>query len=147
MSQPTTVYNGYTEYFLTGKELREYFKGEYYSTKRHHTVVLNLKIEDYLYYIGIDDEKTYRIFANEHFCKICDDSISSSFDFFSHVKPENVKFSKNFVESNAELNCPDCSSKMIIKTGKNGLFLSCSNYSECRHSKSLPIIGNYQKAL
>ena len=147
MSQPTTVYNGYTEYYFTGKELKDFFRGEYYSTKRHHTVVLNLKIEDYLYYIGIDDEKTYRIFANEHFCKIIDETISPSFDFFSHVKKENIKFSKNFVESNAELNCPDCNSKMVLKTGKYGLFLSCSNFPNCKHSKNLPIIGNYQKLI
>ena len=33
--------------------------------------------------------------------------------------------------------CPRCYSKLIIKNGKYGKFLSCSNYPECKYRKSL----------
>lgn len=33
--------------------------------------------------------------------------------------------------------CPECGRPMIEKTGKNGPFLACSGYPECRHCESI----------
>jgi DNA topoisomerase-1 len=33
--------------------------------------------------------------------------------------------------------CPDCGSPLVIKTGRFGEFISCSNYPECKYSRQL----------
>lgn len=33
--------------------------------------------------------------------------------------------------------CPDCASPLVIKTGRFGEFISCSNYPECKYSRQL----------
>jgi DNA topoisomerase-1 len=34
--------------------------------------------------------------------------------------------------------CPDCGHALVIKLGRRGKFLACTNYPECRFTKSLP---------
>ncbi|MCG6552443.1 MAG: topoisomerase DNA-binding C4 zinc finger domain-containing protein, partial [Candidatus Magnetominusculus sp. LBB02] len=41
------------------------------------------------------------------------------------------------VEQSAEI-CDKCSSPMVIKTGRFGKFLSCSNYPACKNVKPIP---------
>ena len=36
----------------------------------------------------------------------------------------------------AGLDCPVCGRPMVIKSGKNGLFLACSSYPECTHTSN-----------
>ena len=33
------------------------------------------------------------------------------------------------------LHCPNCGSPMVIRKGKYGAFVACSNYPECKHIK------------
>lgn len=139
------VYNGYTEYFLTGFELKQFFKGQYYSTGRHHSTIIGLKIEDFLELVGIDDSQTYRIFANDFFCKIWNGPINYKFTFFGHTKPENIKYSQDCEEIPLETECPDCGAIMKLRISKYGEFLGCSNYPNCKHIQNIPIIGEYQK--
>ncbi len=35
-----------------------------------------------------------------------------------------------------ELNCPECSQGLVIKWGRNGEFLACSGYPECRYTSN-----------
>ncbi len=35
-----------------------------------------------------------------------------------------------------DLNCPQCQRPLVIKSGKNGLFLGCTGYPECRHTSN-----------
>jgi DNA topoisomerase-1 len=37
-----------------------------------------------------------------------------------------------------DIYCDQCGSKMMIKWGRNGRFLSCSNYPKCKNAKPLP---------
>ena len=37
-------------------------------------------------------------------------------------------------ESVTGITCPECNREMVIKSGKNGLFLACTGYPECRHT-------------
>jgi DNA topoisomerase-1 len=37
-----------------------------------------------------------------------------------------------------DIECEKCGSKMMIKWGRNGRFLSCSNYPKCKNAKPLP---------
>jgi len=34
--------------------------------------------------------------------------------------------------------CPDCSAKLVIRSGRRGKFLGCSAYPKCRHTENLP---------
>ncbi len=42
--------------------------------------------------------------------------------------------------------CENCGSEMVIKVSRNGRFLACSNYPECKTTKSLPKGEKEQKA-
>ena len=70
MKEKKPVYNGYEERYATGEELSKLFEGQYLTTGRHHSVVLGLSIPDYLWFLGVDDQKIYRIFINQFFCRL-----------------------------------------------------------------------------
>lgn len=35
--------------------------------------------------------------------------------------------------------CPECHRPMIVKNGRNGRFLACSGYPECKHTEAIPL--------
>lgn len=37
-----------------------------------------------------------------------------------------------------EEKCPECGSAMVIKLGRRGKFMGCTNYPDCRHTQPLP---------
>jgi DNA topoisomerase I len=39
-------------------------------------------------------------------------------------------------EVQTELLCPDCGRPMAIKSGRNGIFLACTGYPQCRHTSN-----------
>ena len=136
------VYNGYTEKFLTGKELFEIFKDSFYCDGRHHSVVYDITIPEYFEFIKIKENKEYRIFYNEFFCKIMSAENDKSIDFFSY---ENIIQSDEYIKNRILTNkfsCPECNAEMIIKRGRYGLFRSCSKYPECKGSQKIFILGN-----
>ncbi|MBD3156332.1 DNA topoisomerase I, partial [Candidatus Peregrinibacteria bacterium] len=59
--------------------------------------------------------------------------------FHDHVqkKEKSIKRSDVVNEESDEI-CEKCGSKMVIKLGRYGKFLSCSNYPECKNAKPLP---------
>lgn len=52
------------------------------------------------------------------------------------VSAERQSIKKEFVEETGEV-CEKCASPMIIKWSKHGKFLACSNYPNCKNTKSL----------
>lgn len=44
---------------------------------------------------------------------------------------------KELTEEKSDEICEKCNSAMIVKTGRFGKFLACTNYPECKHTKSL----------
>lgn len=44
---------------------------------------------------------------------------------------EDIPKLTNLGEADAKFKCPTCGKKMVIKLGRGGKFLSCSNYPEC----------------
>ncbi|NCD00606.1 type I DNA topoisomerase [bacterium] len=69
-----------------------------------------------------------------------------------------TKFSKNLKNKYEEINkkdimpeeetneiCDKCGSKMVIKSGRYGKFLACSNYPECKNSKPLKTEGKAEE--
>ena len=45
---------------------------------------------------------------------------------------------KESLQQTTDIVCEKCGSKMMIKWGRNGRFLSCSNYPKCKNAKPLP---------
>lgn len=136
------VYSGYTEKFLTGKELVEMFNNAFYCDGRHHSVVYDITMPEYFDFLKIKEDKKYRIFYNESFCKIMNAENDKSIGFFSHEVLTNPDFYVKNRLLYQEILCPECNSKMIIKPGKYGLFRSCSKYPECKGSQKVFVLGN-----
>jgi len=53
---------------------------------------------------------------------------------------------KDIVEEKTDLVCEKCGSPMVIKTGRYGKFLACSNYPECKNVQPLLVTEEEQKA-
>ncbi len=51
---------------------------------------------------------------------------------------KNMKYISQITEE-SPFSCEKCGSKMIIKWGKNGRFLACSNYPDCKNIKQFKI--------
>lgn len=79
------VYNGYNERYLTGKEIKEQFKDAYGTFGKHHSQVSSTKI-NFTYYPKILDDVSYRIFINDHFCKIMYADNDKDVYFISYTK-------------------------------------------------------------
>jgi len=55
----------------------------------------------------------------------------------TEVKSKAKEIKASMIESTGEA-CEKCGSEMVIKWGRNGRFLACSNYPECKTTKPLP---------
>ncbi len=61
------------------------------------------------------------------------ESLKEFYSSFSVALKEADKSMKSMKEPEmTDLDCPTCEKKLAIKWGKNGRFLACSNYPECR---------------
>jgi len=136
------VYNGYEERYVTVSELKTLLQDCYYSTGRHHSTVLGITIPEYLEFLSPDDSQQYRIFINEHFCRIMDVETDHLISFFGYTKLENVKIC-NHPKTALPKICPKCGMPMEFKNGRYGEFLGCSNYPNCKFTAKIWIIGNY----
>ena len=136
------VYNGYSEKFLTGKELKDMYFDSFFCASRHHETVYDITISEYLDFLKIDNNKTYRIFYNDNFCKIWIPDTDTSIDFFSHTKLKNTIYQDRHLNRINKL-CPICNKEMVLKNGKFGHFYSCPDYPKCKGSRKVMILGNF----
>jgi DNA topoisomerase-1 len=51
---------------------------------------------------------------------------------------QKTKEIKQSMQEKTDIVCEKCGGKMVIKWGRNGRFLSCSNYPKCKNSQPLP---------
>lgn len=140
MREKKPVYNGYDEQYLTGAELKQLLKGHYYTTGRHHSVVLGISISDYLELIGIIDSREYRIFINDCFCRVMHGDTDRLICFFGHTDLVQRTQSNGLCENPLEKICSVCGAPMNFKEGKYGEFLGCSSYPNCKHTVKISII-------
>ena len=147
MSKKKSVYHGYEERYLTGLEIKKQFAEQYFTTGRHHSVILGISIPEYLDYLGIDDAIAYRIFVNQLFCRIMRSDTGQLISFFGHSSLDCVSLSVTPIEVHLEKICPVCGSPMKFRSGRHGEFLGCSQYPSCRYTTNIPIIGNNKSAL
>jgi len=95
--QPATekrpVYNGYIEYYMNGKEIRNYFNGCYECFGRHHAQISSLQINFDKSFKKLKGDQVYRLFINELFCVILDNKTDDKLYFFGYtrVKPAWAK--------------------------------------------------------
>ena len=54
-------------------------------------------------------------------------------EFYQDFSNELNSAKKQFVSDlTVDMNCPECGAKLTIKYGKNGAFLACTNYPDCK---------------
>lgn len=51
-------------------------------------------------------------------------------------KTESIK-KEDVVNEKTDEKCPECGNDMVIKLGRFGKFMSCSNYPECKHARPI----------
>ncbi len=67
--------------------------------------------------------------------------------FEANLKVKEKEISKKeLTEEKTDLKCDKCGSPMIIKMGRYGKFLACSNYPECKNVQSLMVTGEEHAA-
>jgi DNA topoisomerase-1 len=73
-----------------------------------------------------------------------DDWVKVLNDFYTPFKKtidslkSKEKEIKDSLTEKTDIKCEKCSSHMIIKWGRNGRFLACSSYPECKSTRPLP---------
>ncbi len=64
-------------------------------------------------------------------------------DFYNDLNPQIKKVEKNLSKIKEEIigqqeeECPRCGNRLVLKWSKEGPFLGCSNYPECKYTKPL----------
>ena len=132
------VYNGYDEKFLTGKELKEMYNNAFFCSGRHHSVVYDVTIPEFLDLIHIKDGEQYRIFYNKSFCKVMRAKTDCNVTFFSHDILSDTLYSDRYKKRST---CPVCGATMKIRRGKIGEFWGCSNYPNCKGTRNILLLG------
>ncbi len=64
--------------------------------------------------------------------------------FSKNLKTKEKELTKEKMTQETDEVCEKCGEKMVIKTGRYGKFVACSNYPKCKHTHPLP--GEEQKA-
>ncbi|HEX9637863.1 MAG TPA: type I DNA topoisomerase [Acidobacteriota bacterium] len=63
--------------------------------------------------------------------------------FYKQFKPQvnevlrDAKKLKESMQEQSDIDCPKCGAKLVAKWGRNGRFLACPNYPECKHTQEL----------
>lgn len=83
--------------------------------------------------------------GQEDWVKVLNDFYVPFQRVLSKVEKKKEDMKNNLQEDTEEI-CDKCKSKMIIKWGRHGRFLACSNYPECKNSKPLNHKENEQIA-
>ncbi|MBI3395725.1 MAG: type I DNA topoisomerase [Spirochaetia bacterium] len=52
---------------------------------------------------------------------------------------EHISEMRNALDVETDLVCEKCGRKMVKKIGRNGYFLACSGFPECRNAKAIPL--------
>lgn len=142
MPEKKPVYNGYKEQYLNGAELKKLFMGHYYATGRHHSVIIELAIPDYLEFLKIEDTKEYRIFINEYFCRVMNGTSDGLIAFFGYHSLKGINLSIDLATVGYPKVCPVCGAPLKFREGKYGEFLGCSRYPDCKRTINLRSIGS-----
>jgi len=70
------------------------------------------------------------------FAEVAGDFYSPFKVALSEVDSKKQEIRDSLQETTAE-KCPECGSSLVIRWGRNGKFMACSNYPDCKHTKPL----------
>lgn len=85
-NEKRAVYNGYTEHYMSGQEIRQHFNGCYECFGRHHAQVSSYQIDFDKNYKRIKTDQIYRVFIGELFCGIFDNTTDVKLYFFGYTR-------------------------------------------------------------
>ncbi len=63
-------------------------------------------------------------------------------EFIKVLKKIDIKAERKNLEKLSGIKCDKCSAPMIIKWGRNGKFLACSNFPKCKNTKNFKLNEN-----
>ncbi len=75
--------------------------------------------------------------GKEDWVKVMNDFYQPFIKTIGELKGREGEIKKSMVEETDEV-CENCGSPMVIKWGRNGRFLACSGYPECKTARPLP---------
>lgn len=55
--------------------------------------------------------------------------------FHKNLAEKNKEVTKESFQEKLDKNCPDCGGDLIVKFGRFGKFIACSNYPNCKHTE------------
>jgi DNA topoisomerase-1 len=119
---------GYVE--LVAKRLRPTFRGEIVTAKltEHFPKIMDVKFTSHM------EEELDKI-EDAHLNWL---SVLSEFyePFKASLEKAKVEMERPRAEP-SEYTCPECGREMVYRLGKNGRFLACSGYPECKVSRNI----------
>ena len=119
--------------------MRDLFKESFYCNGKHHAIITALPIPVFLETLNLKEDKQYRVFVNEYFCKIMDFETDKNITFFSY---QYSKFSRYFSDEDLHIpSCPICNSKMKLRNSQYGMFWGCSHYPNCKVKLQIAVIN------
>lgn len=101
-------------------------------------------IVDYKFTAGMEDDLDKISTGDKEWQKIIDD-FYKPFHANLEIKYNEVNKKDIMPEETTNEICEKCKSRMIIKTGRFGKFMSCSNYPECKNVKNIKADGTVDK--
>ncbi|RKX22143.1 MAG: type I DNA topoisomerase [Candidatus Zixiibacteriota bacterium] len=75
--------------------------------------------------------------GEDSWVKIMKDFYQPFINTLDSLKSQVKKIKESMIEK-TDIKCDKCGSQMVIKWGRNGRFLSCSDYPKCKNAKPLP---------
>ncbi len=69
--------------------------------------------------------------------KVLDEAERRLREVLKEFKEKEVEVGKSLLKKEVLGKCPKCGSPLVVKNGKYGKFIGCSNYPKCRFTKSL----------
>lgn len=138
MREKRSVYNGYTEEYLTGSELKRRFLNTVFLAN-HFESAMSLTIPTYLTLVGVEDEKTYRVFLKDGLCKVMRSDTDGEVTYFGYDTFEDLKRKGLQEPGSEEYNtiCPECGSRMRFRQSRYGVFIGCSGYPKCKYKENI----------
>lgn len=58
-----------------------------------------------------------------------------------HLAAENMEEMRNILDQQTDYVCEKCGKNMVKKIGRNGYFLACPGFPECRNARAIPLGG------
>ena len=136
MKEKRPVYNGYTEEYLTGSALKQRFADTYYLA-HHFESAMALTIPTYLTLVGVEDEKTYRVFLKDGLCKVMRSDTDGEVAYFGYDTLEDLE-RKGLEPALDDHNtiCPECGSELKFRQSRYGVFIGCASYPKCGYKEN-----------